>query len=101
MGLQAVGVYFTLRLGFIQSAVSRSFIRQPFLKHRKSDRVYLSFQALVRTKTLGPPSWTATWTGVAGSFIFLGGPGAIFWDVGVAVNWHGDGLRRKYTRSAL
>ena len=75
-GLLAVGIYFTIRLGFIQIVHFREMWRC-VLKSDKTDRDGISpFQAL--TVSLASRVGTGNIAGVAVA-LTLGGPGAIFW----------------------
>lgn len=93
-GLLAVGVYFTLRLGFIQVRRFPEFIRT-VLKAPQSDRGGISpFQALCTS--LASRVGTGNMTGVAVA-LYLGGPGAIFWMWVVAI----IGMATAYAESTL
>ncbi|PYF80495.1 AGCS family alanine or glycine:cation symporter [Marinomonas alcarazii] len=93
-GLLAVGVYFTLRLGFIQVRRFPEFIRT-VLKAPQTDRGGISpFQALCTS--LASRVGTGNMTGVAVA-LYLGGPGAIFWMWVVAV----IGMATAYAESTL
>ncbi|MDP5057608.1 MAG: alanine:cation symporter family protein [Marinomonas hwangdonensis] len=93
-GLLFVGVFFTLRLGFIQVRYFPEFIRT-VLKAPQSDRGGISpFQALCTS--LASRVGTGNLTGVAVA-LFLGGPGAIFWMWVVAA----IGMATAYAESSL
>lgn len=93
-GLLFVGVFFTLRLGFIQVRHFPEFIRT-VLKAPQSDRGGISpFQALCTS--LASRVGTGNLTGVAVA-LFLGGPGAIFWMWVVAA----IGMATAYAESSL
>jgi len=93
-GLIAVGIYFTLRLGFIQfrhfPELFRSVMRAP-----ASDTSGITpFQALCTS--LASRVGTGNLAGVAVA-LFLGGPGALFWMWVVAA----VGMATAYSESAL
>jgi AGCS family alanine or glycine:cation symporter len=93
-GLLAVGVFFTLRLGFIQfrhfGELFRSVLHAP-----STDKEGISpFQAL--TVSLASRVGTGNISGVAVA-LTLGGPGAIFWMWMVAL----VGMATAYSESAL
>ncbi|WP_020559317.1 alanine/glycine:cation symporter family protein [Thiofilum flexile] len=93
-GLLAVGIFFTIRLGFIQfvhfGELFRSVLRAP-----TTDKNGISpFQAL--TVSLASRVGTGNLAGVAVA-IYLGGPGAIFWMWMVAL----VGMATAYSESAL
>ena len=93
-GLLFVGVFFTLRLGFIQIRHFPEFIRT-VLKAPQTDRGGISpFQALCTS--LASRVGTGNLTGVAVA-LFLGGPGAIFWMWVVAA----IGMATAYAESSL
>ncbi|MEI2415304.1 alanine/glycine:cation symporter family protein [Orrella sp. JC864] len=75
-GLLAVGVYFTLRLGFVQLRHFPEMVRA-VLKAPQNDRGGITpFQALCTS--LASRVGTGNLAGVAVA-LYLGGPGAIFW----------------------
>jgi AGCS family alanine or glycine:cation symporter len=75
-GLLAVGVFFTLRLGFLQFRHIGDFFGAVF-KSRRHDRAGITpFQALCTS--LASRVGTGNLAGVAVA-LYLGGPGAIFW----------------------
>ena len=93
-GLIAVGIFFTLRLGFIQfrhfPELFRSVLRAP-----ESDASGITpFQALCTS--LASRVGTGNLAGVAVA-LFLGGPGALFWMWVVA----GVGMATAYSESTL
>ncbi|MCC7281144.1 MAG: sodium:alanine symporter family protein [Acetobacteraceae bacterium] len=93
-GLLAVGIYFTLRLGFVQfvhfAELFRSVLRAP-----KTDRAGITpFQALCTS--LASRVGTGNLAGVAVA-LYLGGPGAIFWMWMVAL----VGMATAYAESTL
>lgn len=93
-GLLFVGVFFTVRLGFIQVRHFPEFIRT-VLRAPQSDRGGISpFQALCTS--LASRVGTGNLTGVAVA-LFLGGPGAIFWMWVVAA----IGMATAYAESSL
>lgn len=93
-GLLAVGVYFTLRLGFIQIRHFPEFIRTVF-KAPQADRGGISpFQALCTS--LASRVGTGNLAGVAVA-LALGGAGAIFWMWVVAL----IGMATAYAESTL
>jgi alanine or glycine:cation symporter, AGCS family len=93
-GLLAVGIYFTVRLGFPQIIHFGEMIRA-VLGSRKSDKEGISpFQAL--TISLASRVGTGNLAGVAVA-IYLGGPGAIFWMWIVAL----VGMATAYAESTL
>ena len=93
-GLLAVGVYFTIRLGFIQVVHFREMLRC-VTGSDKSDKDGISpFQAL--TVSLASRVGTGNIAGVAVA-ITLGGPGAIFWMWMVAL----VGMATAYAESML
>ncbi|RNF51625.1 alanine:cation symporter family protein [Marinomonas hwangdonensis] len=93
-GLLFVGIFFTLRLGFIQIRHFPEFIRT-VLKAPQTDRGGISpFQALCTS--LASRVGTGNLTGVAVA-LFLGGPGAIFWMWVVAA----IGMATAYAESSL
>ncbi|UXU76018.1 MULTISPECIES: alanine/glycine:cation symporter family protein [unclassified Paracoccus (in: a-proteobacteria)] len=93
-GLLAVGIYFTIRLGFIQILHFREMIRC-VLGSDSQDRNGISpFQAL--TVSLASRVGTGNIAGVAVA-ITLGGPGAVFWMWMVAL----VGMATAYAESTL
>jgi AGCS family alanine or glycine:cation symporter len=93
-GLLAVGVYFTIRLGFVQfvhfGELFRSVLRAP-----ETDRAGITpFQALCTS--LASRVGTGNLAGVAVA-LYLGGPGAIFWMWMVAL----VGMATAYSESTL
>lgn len=93
-GLLAVGVYFTIRLGFIQVVHFREMLRC-VTGSDKSDKDGISpFQAL--TVSLASRVGTGNIAGVAVA-LTLGGPGAIFWMWVVALL----GMATAYAESTL
>ena len=93
-GLLAVGVYFTLRLGFLQFVHFGEFFRV-IRGSRATDRAGISpFQAL--TISLASRVGTGNLAGVAVA-LYLGGPGAIFWMWMVAL----VGMATAYSESTL
>ena len=75
-GLLAVGVFFTIRLGFLQFLHFGEMVRS-ILGSRKSDKAGISpFQALCTS--LASRVGTGNLAGVAVA-LYLGGAGAIFW----------------------
>lgn len=93
-GLLAVGVYFTIRLGFIQVVHFREMLRC-VIGSDKSDKDGISpFQAL--TVSLASRVGTGNIAGVAVA-LTLGGPGAIFWMWVVALL----GMATAYAESTL
>jgi AGCS family alanine or glycine:cation symporter len=93
-GLLAVGVYFTIRLGFVQfvhfGELFRSVLRAP-----ETDRAGITpFQALCTS--LASRVGTGNLAGVAVA-LYLGGPGAIFWMWMVAL----VGMATAYAESTL
>lgn len=93
-GLIAVGVYFTVRLGFIQILHFREMWRCVLGSH-EADRAGISpFQAL--TVSLASRIGTGNIAGVAVA-LTLGGPGAIFWMWLVAL----VGMATAYSESLL
>ncbi|WP_334174920.1 sodium:alanine symporter family protein, partial [Pseudoxanthobacter sp.] len=93
-GLLAVGIYFTLRLKFIQIVHFPEMIRA-VLGSRKADRGGITpFQALCTS--LASRVGTGNIAGVAVA-LYLGGPGAIFWMWMVAT----VGMATAYSESTL
>lgn len=93
-GLLAVGIFFTLYLGFIQFRHFSKFFSS-VLNARSNDRAGISpFQALCTS--LASRVGTGNLAGVAVA-IYLGGPGAIFWMWIVAL----VGMATAYTESLL
>ena len=93
-GLLAVGIYFTVRLGFLQIRHFPEFFRS-VLKAPSKDRGGISpFQALCTS--LASRIGTGNLAGVAVA-ITLGGPGAIFWMWMVAL----VGMATAYAESTL
>ncbi|SCZ20297.1 alanine or glycine:cation symporter, AGCS family [Afifella marina DSM 2698] len=93
-GLLAVGVFFTLRLGFIQFRHFPEFLRV-VRSSRSSDKAGISpLQAL--TVSLASRVGTGNLAGVAVA-LTLGGPGAIFWMWMVAL----VGMATAYAESTL
>ena len=93
-GLLAVGIFFTIRLGFPQF-VHFSELFRTVLGAPKSDQQGISpFQAL--TVSLASRVGTGNLAGVAVA-LYLGGPGAIFWMWMVAL----VGMATAYSESAL
>jgi AGCS family alanine or glycine:cation symporter len=93
-GLLAVGLYFTVRLGFVQflhfGELFRSVLRAP-----STDRAGITpFQALCTS--LASRVGTGNLAGVAVA-LYLGGPGAIFWMWMVAL----VGMATAYAESSL
>lgn len=93
-GLLAAGLYFTIRLGFIQFVHLGEFFRVAF--RRKSDDIQgiSPFQALMIS--LASRVGTGNIAGVAVA-LYLGGPGAIFWMWVVAIL----GMATAYSESSL
>ena len=75
-GLLAVGLFFTVRLGFLQFRHFPEFIRSVLRSHEKDSGGITPFQALCTS--LASRVGTGNLAGVAVA-IALGGPGAIFW----------------------
>ncbi|NHF74368.1 alanine:cation symporter family protein [Paracoccus sp. 12-3] len=93
-GLLAVGIYFTIRLGFIQIVHFREMLRA-VSGSDKTDKDGISpFQAL--TVSLASRVGTGNIAGVAVA-LTLGGPGAIFWMWMVAL----VGMATAYAESTL
>lgn len=93
-GLLAVGLYFTIRLGFLQFRYFPEFFRS-ILKAPNNDKGSISpFQALCTS--LASRIGTGNLAGVAVA-IALGGPGAIFWMWMVAL----VGMATAYAESSL
>jgi AGCS family alanine or glycine:cation symporter len=93
-GLLAVGVYFTLRLGFLQFAHFPEMFRA-VLGTGESDKSGITpFQALCTS--LASRVGTGNLAGVAVA-LYLGGPGAIFWMWMVAL----VGMATAYSESTL
>jgi len=93
-GLLAIGVYFTVRLGFLQFLHFPEFFRS-VMKSSNKDRGGISpFQALCTS--LASRIGTGNLAGVAVA-ITLGGPGAIFWMWMVAL----VGMATAYAESTL
>lgn len=93
-GLLAVGVYFTIRLGFLQFIHFGELFRV-IGGSRKGDKAGISpFQAL--TVSLASRVGTGNLAGVAVA-LYLGGPGAIFWMWMVAL----VGMATAYSESTL
>ena len=93
-GLLAVGIYFTVRLGFPQ-IVHFSEMFRTILSAPQTDREGISpFQAL--TVSLASRVGTGNLAGVAVA-LYLGGPGAIFWMWMVAL----VGMATAYAESTL
>ncbi len=93
-GLLAVGIYFTLRLGFIQIVHFREMIRCVIGSDKADHNGITPFQAL--TVSLASRVGTGNIAGVAVA-LTLGGPGAIFWMWMVAL----VGMATAYAESAL
>jgi AGCS family alanine or glycine:cation symporter len=81
-GLLAVGVFFTLRLGFVQIRMFPEMIRSVVGTKEEDQSGITPFQALCTS--LASRVGTGNIAGVAVA-IYLGGPGAIFWMWMVAV----------------
>ena len=93
-GLLAVGVFFTLRLGFVQFALFPEMFRT-VLRSKEVDRAGITpFQALCTS--LASRVGTGNLAGVAVA-LYLGGPGAIFWMWMVAL----VGMATAYAESTL
>jgi len=93
-GLLAVGLYFTLRLGFLQFRHFPEFIRS-VMRAPQADRSGITpFQALCTS--LASRVGTGNLAGVAVA-LYLGGPGAIFWMWVVAL----VGMATAYAESTL
>lgn len=93
-GLLAVGVFFTVRLGFVQFSQFPEMFRT-VLRSREMDRAGITpFQALCTS--LASRVGTGNLAGVAVA-LYLGGPGAIFWMWAVAVL----GMATAYSESTL
>jgi AGCS family alanine or glycine:cation symporter len=93
-GLIAVGVYFTLRLGFVQFVHFGEMFRA-VIGSKENDRAGITpFQALCTS--LASRVGTGNLAGVAVA-LYLGGPGAIFWMWVVAL----VGMATAYAESTL
>lgn len=93
-GLLAVGLFFTVRLGFVQFALFPEMFRV-VLTSKKLDRSGITpFQALCTS--LASRVGTGNLTGVAVA-LYLGGPGAVFWMWMVAL----VGMATAYAESTL
>jgi len=75
-GLLAVGLYFTIRLRFVQFVHFTEMFRVVFSKHEADESGISPFQAL--TVSLASRVGTGNLVGVAVA-LYLGGAGAIFW----------------------
>ena len=93
-GLIAVGIYFTIRLRFIQFAYFGEMLRCTFGRTEKDADGISPFQAL--SVSLASRVGTGNIAGVAVA-ITLGGPGAVFWMWVVAT----VGMATAYAESAL
>lgn len=93
-GLIAVGIYFTLRLGFPQIRHFSEMFRVVFEKRKDGGQGISSFEALCTS--LASRVGTGNITGVAVA-LSLGGPGAIFWMWMVAF----VGMATAYAESTL
>lgn len=93
-GLIAVGIYFTLRLRFIQFVHFGEMLRCTFSRTEKDADGISPFQAL--SVSLASRVGTGNIAGVAVA-ITLGGPGAVFWMWVVAL----VGMATAYAESAL
>src|SRR5690606_22242745 len=93
-GLLAVGLFFTIRLGFVQIVHFPEMFRS-VLGSRQADKAGISpFQALCTS--LASRVGTGNLAGVAVA-LYLGGPGAIFWMWMVAL----VGMATAYAESTL
>jgi alanine or glycine:cation symporter, AGCS family len=93
-GLLAVGIFFTVRLGFLQFLHFGEMVRS-IMGSRKSDKAGISpFQALCTS--LASRVGTGNLAGVAVA-LYLGGAGAIFWMWVVAL----VGMATAYSESSL
>ncbi|AHB01004.1 MULTISPECIES: alanine/glycine:cation symporter family protein [Brucella] len=93
-GLLAVGLFFTIRLKFVQFVHFPELFRVVFAAGRRDEAGISPFQAL--TISIASRVGTGNITGVAVA-LYLGGPGAIFWMWIVAL----VGLATAYSESAL
>lgn len=93
-GLIAVGVYFTIRLGFIQFRHFPEFVRSVQRTPASDASGITPFQALCTS--LASRVGTGNLAGVAVA-LYLGGPGALFWMWVVAT----VGMATAYAESAL
>jgi AGCS family alanine or glycine:cation symporter len=93
-GLLAVGLYFTIRLGFVQFTHMGEMIRCTLGKDKTDKSGISPFQAL--TVSLASRIGTGNLAGVAVALHF-GGPGAIFWMWVVAL----IGMATAYSESTL
>ncbi len=75
-GLLAVGIYFTLRLGFIQIVHFPEMIRSVMASKQVDRSGITPFQALCTSLASRVGTGNLAGVGVA---LYLGGPGAIFW----------------------
>ncbi len=93
-GLLSVGLFFTVRLGFVQFIHFPELFRVVFASGARDESGISPFQAL--TVSLASRVGTGNITGVAVA-LYLGGPGAIFWMWMVAL----VGLATAYAESTL
>ena len=93
-GLLAVGIYFSIRLRFLQIFRFREFIRAVTRTPEKDSQGITPIQAL--TTSLASRVGTGNIAGVAGA-VYTGGPGALFWMWIVALL----GMATAYAESAL
>ena len=93
-GLLAVGLFFTIRLGFVQFVHFPELFKVVFASGSGDKAGISPFQAL--TVSLASRVGTGNITGVAVA-LYLGGPGAIFWMWMVAL----VGLATAYSESTL
>lgn len=93
-GLLAAGLYFTIRLGFIQFIHIGEFFRVAFRSKSTDPEGISPFQALM--VSLASRVGTGNIAGVAVA-LYLGGPGAIFWMWIVAIL----GMATAYSESSL
>ena len=93
-GLLAVGIYFSIRLRFLQIFHFREFIRAVTRTPEKDSQGITPIQAL--TTSLASRVGTGNIAGVAGA-VYTGGPGALFWMWIVALL----GMATAYAESAL
>ena len=93
-GLLAVGIYFSIRLRFLQIFRFREFIRAVTRTPEKDSQGITPIQAL--TTSLASRVGTGNIAGVAVA-VYTGGPGALFWMWIVALL----GMATAYAESAL
>ena len=96
--LCGTGIYYTLRLKFVQIREFKQGLKQVFggigKKHEKKEGEMTSFQSVATA--IAAQVGTGNLTGAATAWS-AADPGAIFWIVDVRFLWHGNHLCRSYS----